>query len=347
MTISPLKDSSGKIVGSSKIARNITERKRVESELKKSEEKFAKAFRRSPMALVLMNATTNRYLEVNETFEQLTGFSRADVLGKSDLDLGLWLDLRTRFELKKRLMADGFIRNVECEFRTKTQQSLIGLVSAELIDVDGEPCILGVVANITDRKRAEQAVLESEERFRLIANTAPVLIWMSGPDKLCNYFNQPWLEFTGRRLEQEVGNGWLDCVHSDDLHKCLDTYTQYFDRRERFSMEYRLRRHDGEYRWVQDVGLPRFNSDGSFAGFVGCCMDISDMKQARATVVEFSGRLIKAGEEERARIARELHDDINQRLALLANGLQEVEQAASDRDGQLKRAAPRPRTAHQ
>ena len=336
LTLSPLRDSSGKIIGSSKIAREITERKRVENELKKSEEKFAKAFQRSPMALVLMNATTNRYIEVNETFEQMTEFSRADVLGKSDLDLGLWLDLSSRFELKERLMADGFIRNVECEFRTKTDQVLIGLVSAELIDLDGETCILGVVANITDRKQAERAVLESEARFRLIANTAPALIWMSGTDKLCNYFNQPWLEFTGRRLEQELGNGWLECVHSDDLQECLDTYTQYFDRREKFSMEYRLRRHDGEYRWVQDVGVPRFNSDGSYAGFVGCCMDITDMKQARATVIEFGGRLIKAGEEERARIARELHDDINQRLALLANGLQEVEQAAADQDDPLR-----------
>ncbi len=336
LTLSPLRDSSGKIIGSSKIAREITERKRVENELKKSEEKFAKAFQRSPMALVLMNATTNRYIEVNETFEQMTEFSRADVLGKSDLDLGLWLDLSSRFELKERLMADGFIRNVECEFRTKTDQVLIGLVSAELIDLDGETCILGVVANITDRKQAERAVLESEARFRLIANTTPALIWMSGTDKLCNYFNQPWLEFTGRRLEQELGNGWLECVHSDDLQECLDTYTQYFDRREKFSMEYRLRRHDGEYRWVQDVGVPRFNSDGSYAGFVGCCMDITDMKQARATVIEFGGRLIKAGEEERARIARELHDDINQRLALLANGLQEVEQAAADQDDQLR-----------
>ena len=100
LTLSPLRDSSGKIIGSSKIARDITERKRVENELKKSEEKFAKAFQRSPMALVLMNATTNRYLDVNETFEQMTEFSRADVLGKSDLDLGLWLDLSRRFELK-------------------------------------------------------------------------------------------------------------------------------------------------------------------------------------------------------------------------------------------------------
>ena len=156
---------------------------------------------------------------------------------------------------------------------------------------------------------------------------------MSDPNKLCSYFNQSWLEFTGRSMEQELGMGWLEGVHAQDVQGCINTYTQFFDRRERFSMEYRLRRHDGEYRWVLDIGAPRFNDDSSFAGYVGCCMDITDLKQARATVIEFSGRLLRAGEEERARIARELHDDINQRLALLANGLQEAEQAAAaDKD---------------
>ena len=187
----------------------------------------------------------------------------------------------------------------------------------------------GTAQDITDRRRAEVAAAESEKRFRLIANTAPVLIWMSGPDKLCNYFNRPWLEFTGRRLEEELGNGWAEGVHPEDLAKCLETYIRHFDRQEKFRMEYRLRRHDGEYRWVLDMGTPRFNSDGSFAGYVGCCMDISELRQARATVIEFSGRLIRAGEEERARIARELHDDINQRLALLANRIQECDQSTS------------------
>jgi PAS domain S-box-containing protein len=189
--------------------------------------------------------------------------------------------------------------------------------------------IRGTAQDITERRRAEAAAAESEKRFRLIANTAPVLIWMSGLDKLCNYFNRPWLEFTGRRLEEELGNGWAEGVHSEDLSKCLDTYTRHFDRREKFRMEYRLRRQDGEYRWILDVGTPRYNNDGSFAGYVGCCMDISELRQARATVIEFSGRLIRAGEEERARIARELHDDINQRLALLANRIQECDQATT------------------
>ena len=151
-----------------------------------------------------------------------------------------------------------------------------------------------------------------------MANTAPVMIWMSGPDKLCDYFNQPWLDFTGRSLEQERGNGWAEGVHPEDLSGCLKTYTEAFDGREIFQMLYRLRRHDGEYRWVFDTGVPRFNADGSFAGYIGSCMDDTDRKLAEESLAGMGRKLIEAHEEERTWIARELHDDINQRLALLA-----------------------------
>jgi PAS domain S-box-containing protein len=205
------------------------------------------------------------------------------------------------------------------------------------VEDGGKKLVTVIIRDVTERRRSEAALAESEKLFRLIASTAPVLIWMAGPDKLCNYFNQPWLEFTGRSLEEELGNGWTEGVHPDDLRKYLDNYTEYFDRREKFKMEYRRRRYDGDYRWVLDMGAPRFNSDGSFAGYVGCCMDISELKQARATVIEFSGRLMRAGEEERARIARDLHDDINQRLALLANRIQECDQATSAHTNSLQK----------
>ena len=139
----------------------------------------------------------------------------------------------------------------------------------------------GTVQDITERKRTEEALRESEARFRLVANTAPVLIWMSDTDKLCTYFSVPWLEFTGRSIESELGNGWAEGVHPEDFKACLETYTKAFDRRERFSMEYRLRRHDGEYRWVLDIGVPRFNEDGSFAGFIGSCVDVTDRRAAQ------------------------------------------------------------------
>ena len=184
--------------------------------------------------------------------------------------------------------------------------------------------IVGMVADITERKRAEEQLQESEERFRLVATTAPVMIWMSGPDKLCTYFNQPWLTFTGRSIRQELGNGWAEGVHAEDLEHCLGIYTQAFDRREPFEMEYRLRRHDGEYRWIFDYGVPRFNADGSFAGYIGSASDMTDQKLAREALEQVSGQLIEAQERERRRLARELHDDICQRLAMLSLKIEKV-----------------------
>ncbi|PYX34650.1 MAG: hypothetical protein DMG81_19655, partial [Acidobacteria bacterium] len=173
-----------------------------------------------------------------------------------------------------------------------------------------------------EHQEAAQVVRESEGRFRLVANTAPVMIWLTGSDKLCTYVNQSWLEFTGRPLEAELGYGWTEVVHKEDFKRCVQTYSQAVDHREPYGMEYRARRHDGEYRWILDTGVPRFNPDGSFAGFIGSCVDITDRKLAEDALATVGRRLIEAHEEERTRIARELHDDIVQRIALLANELQ-------------------------
>ncbi len=123
---------------------------------------------------------------------------------------------------------------------------------------------------------------ESERRFRTMADAAPTLIWLSGEDKGCDWFNQTWLSFTGRSLAEESGNGWAEGVHPEDYPRCLDIYTSHFDRREPFAMEYRLRRHDGEYRWLLDNGVPRLDENGRFCGYIGSCIDITPQKQAEA-----------------------------------------------------------------
>ena len=183
-----------------------------------------------------------------------------------------------------------------------------------------------LIASNTDLKRSESVLRESEQRFRLVADTAPVLIWMSGSDKKCTFFNEGWLHFTGRSIASQLGDGWAEGVHAEDLRKCMDTYTQAFDRREEFRMEYRLRRHDGEYRWVLDIGVPRFDQERSFVGYIGSCLDLTDRKLAETALASVSRRMIEAQEQERTRIARELHDDIGQRLALLAISLAQLHQ---------------------
>lgn len=120
---------------------------------------------------------------------------------------------------------------------------------------------------------------ESEQRFRNMADTAPVMIWVSGTDKLCTFFNQTWLRFTGRGMEEEYGDGWSKGVHPDDLEQCLGICTSAFNARRDFQMEYRLRRADGEYRWVLNNGTPRFAPSGAFAGYIGSAVDITDLKR--------------------------------------------------------------------
>ena len=148
-------------------------------------------------------------------------------------------------------------------------------------DVAGYPMeIVGYSVDISDRKQAESALRESEERFRTMADTAPVMIWMSGKDRLSTFFNQAWLDFTGRTLEEEVGKAWVQGVHPEDLNDCLSTYWSAFNARQKFNMEYRLMRADKEYRWIMVTGIPRFTPLGSFDGYIGSCVDITEHRLA-------------------------------------------------------------------
>ena len=136
-----------------------------------------------------------------------------------------------------------------------------------------------------------QRLQETEDRFRVMADASPVMLWMSGIDTNCYFFNKPWLDFTGRTLEQEVGTGWSEGVYFEDFQHCLDTYLDHFNARTPFRMRYCLRRHDGKYRWLLDSGVPRYSPDGTFMGFIGSCIDIQEMVEAHEALEDINSEL--------------------------------------------------------
>src|SRR5262249_4426073 len=115
-------------------------------------------------------------------------------------------------------------------------------------------------------------------------DASPVMLWVAGVDALCTFFNQTWLDFTGRRVEEELGVGWAESVHHEDLQRVMDTYLGAFNERRPFTMEYRLRRRCGDYRWILDRGVPRFSPDGLFAGYIGSCVDVTEVKDREASL---------------------------------------------------------------
>jgi len=158
---------------------------------------------------------------------------------------------------------------------------------ASLMDESGNTIgVRGVTIDITQQHEAEVARQQSEERFRNMADGAPVMIWVSDEYKQCTYLNKKWADFTGRSVEEQLGNSWTEAIHPDDREHAFETYTNSFDERKSFEMEYRLRRYDGVYRWIYDTGAPRFSSDGMFLGYIGSCIDITERKEGEVELHE-------------------------------------------------------------
>jgi PAS domain S-box-containing protein len=312
------------IISAMALSAGMAERARAEEALRESEARIKLAANAANFGLWVWDIRNDEFL-VTEKWRRLFGFAESE-----PVNFGRWLQLvhpedRERMKQTVQDMLEHGGGDRESEYRiTQPDGStrwIAGYGGVEL-DEGGKPTFTrGVSRDITKRKVAEEELRESEARFRTVADAAPVLIWMSGADKLCTFFNKGWLEFTGRALDQELGSGWTEGVHAEDLHRCLAVYEKAFDAREPFTMEYRLRRSDGEYRWLLDRGTPHFASDGAFLGFIGSCIDITERKRAELEHERQNMELARVGRvavmgELAASLAHEINNPVG---AIVAN----------------------------
>lgn len=288
MTITPVVDDDGEISHFIAVKQDISVRKRIETQLGELNRDFV-SFLENTTDFIYFKDKDSRFRFCSQALAKITGHaSWRDMIGKHDLEVFPADTAQIYSEEESPVFSEGkaLLNKTDSYYDEHGNPGWVITSKWPLLDTDGKTVIgiFGVSRDVTPLVEVQNALRESESRFRTLADSAPVLIWIAGTDKLCTYFNKVWLEFTGRTLAQESGNGWTHGVHPDDLRRCLDTYVAAFDARKEFTMEYRLRRHDGEYRWLLDHGVPNFDAEGAFLGYIGSCLDISERHDMEALI---------------------------------------------------------------
>lgn len=311
------------------VSKTITGCNAIDMALNEREQIFQILFNSLPDAILLIDphhpTISWPIVDCNQASCLMNGYTREELIGQSiDIFNTSVGDQEERLLYFTKLKMEGIQRSETIHLH-KNGYLFPVEVSSSIVTIGEQEFVLGIDRDITDRKQAEAELREGEVQYRNLANSGIALIWTAGTDKLCNYFNEPWLRFTGRPLEKELGNGWAEGVHQDDLKMCIQTYISSFDKRLPFEIEYRLRHVSGEYRWLQDMGTPNYNHDGEFVGYIGYCFDITDRKVlemelvAAREIAEKSGQELKIRNEEllaKNRFIQTIQDNLPIGLAL-------------------------------
>lgn len=334
-----LYDAHGDVSGLIGISTDVTQRKQMEDNLRAQEHMLRQIVERQSVATFLIDAQ-HRVQQWNHACELLTGLAAADIIGKAEAWRGFYaaprpcladlvLDRQERnagplypVQAKSTLLDAGWHAEAWFDQLGGKRRYLI-FDAAPIFDADGRiTAVIETLQDITAQKLVEESLRTSERRFRTVADSAPVLIWIADAQHRSTFFNKVWLEFTGRLLEQELGSGWTESVHPDDHERCKVIHAKHCAALEPFQLEYRLRRHDGVYRWMHDHGVPLLGDDGEFLGYIGSCLDVTEIKLAEEELRSHHQRLQELVREQTADLlaAKESAELANQAKSLfLAN----------------------------
>ena len=265
-------------------------RKQAGEALRENEELLAKAFRTSPHPIGITELATGRCIEVNEACLQLFGFRREEVIGNTTLSLGIWPKQEDRARLVDRLKSGEPVRDLELNFRTSSGELRHILVSADLVELGGTPCLLTTGNDITGRKRAEEASRVSEERFRTMAEAVPSFLFETDAVGWNIWVSAGWYRLTGQTPDQVAGHGWADALHPDDRAANLDQWLHCTEHGVPFEAKQRLRRVDGSYTWVIARALPVRDDHGSVCRWVGSVTEVDEIVRAEEALRESEQR---------------------------------------------------------
>src|SRR5215469_12704459 len=288
-----IRDAEGKTTYYEGTVEDITERRRAEEALRQSEEKFSKAFRESPLVVALTRMRDHRYLDVSESFERWIGWRREEVIGRTPLDIGIWVDPAERSEFLERLQAEGVVRNLEFHYRRKDGMEMVGLGSGELIQIGNEQCVISVIVDITERKLAEERVRVSEERLRLAQWAARIgtfdLNIRTGADSWTAeteaLYGLPPGGFPGTLTAFE------NLIHPDDRERVIELTHEMMRTGQPIEGEWRVVWPDGSVHWIAGRGQVFMNESGEPSRMLGVNIDVTDRKLAEQELAIASERL--------------------------------------------------------